>query len=117
MNPNNGEILAMANAPGYDPNSPYEEYENFEGDTENDKIQNMWRNSIVSDTYEPGSTFKIITMAAAMEEGLIHDDDVFVCKEVRPLEMFRFIVGTCQGMVHKQQQKYLKIHVMLDLWN
>ena len=39
----------------------------------------MWRNSIVSDTYEPGSTFKIITMAAAMEEGLIHDDDVFVC--------------------------------------
>ena len=79
MNPNNGEILAMANAPGYDPNSPYEEYENFEGETENDKIQNMWRNSIVSDTYEPGSTFKIITMAAAMEEGLIHDDDVFVC--------------------------------------
>ena len=39
---------------------------------------------IVSDTYEPGSTFKIITMAAAMEEGLIHDDDVFVCNEVRP---------------------------------
>lgn len=79
MNPNNGEILAMANTPGYDPDSPYEGYEIFEGDTENDKIQNMWRNSIVSDTYEPGSTFKIITMAAAMEEGLIHDDDVFVC--------------------------------------
>ena len=79
MNPNNGEILAMASTPGYDPNDPYEGYENFEGDTENDKIQNMWRNSIVSDTYEPGSTFKIITMAAAMEEGLIHDDDVFVC--------------------------------------
>ena len=79
MNPNNGEILAMASTPGYDPNDPYEGYENFEGDTENDKIQNMLRNSIVSDTYEPGSTFKIITMAAAMEEGLIHDDDVFVC--------------------------------------
>lgn len=79
MNPNNGEILAMASTPGYYPNDPYEGYENFEGDTENDKIQNMWRNSIVSDTYEPGSTFKIITMAAAMEEGLIHDDDVFVC--------------------------------------
>ncbi len=79
MNPNNGEILAMASTPGYDPNDPYEGYENFEGDTENDKIQNMWRNSIVSDTYEPGSTFKIITMVAAMEEGLIHDDDVFVC--------------------------------------
>ena len=79
MNPNNGEILAMASTPGYDPNDPYEGYENFEGDTENDKIQNMWRNSIVSYTYEPGSTFKIITMAAAMEEGLIHDDDVFVC--------------------------------------
>ena len=79
MNPNNGEILAMASTPGYDPNNPYEGYESFEGDTENDKIQNMLRNSIVSDTYEPGSTFKIITMAAAMEEGLIHDDDVFVC--------------------------------------
>ena len=79
MNPNNGEILAMASTQGYDPNNPYEGYESFEGDTENDKIQNMWRNSIVSDTYEPGSTFKIITMAAAMEEGLIHDDDVFVC--------------------------------------
>lgn len=79
MNPNNGEILAMASTPGYDPNNPYEGYENFEGDTENDKIQKMLRNSIVSDTYEPGSTFKIITMAAAMEEGLIHDDDVFVC--------------------------------------
>ena len=79
MNPNNGEILAMASTPGYDPNNPYEGYESFEGDTENDKIQKMWRNSIVSDTYEPGSTFKIITMAAAMEEGLIHDDDVFVC--------------------------------------
>ena len=79
MNPNNGEILAMASTPGYDPNNPYEGYESFEGDTENDKIQKMLRNSIVSDTYEPGSTFKIITMAAAMEEGLIHDDDVFVC--------------------------------------
>lgn len=79
MNPNNGEILAMASTPGYDSNNPYEGYEGFEGETENDKIQNMWRNSIVSDTYEPGSTFKIITMAAALEEGLINDNDVFVC--------------------------------------
>ncbi|MCQ2969116.1 MAG: stage V sporulation protein D [Clostridium sp.] len=79
MNPNNGEILAMANTPGYDSNDPYEGYEDFEGSTENDKIQNMWRNSIVSDTFEPGSTFKIITMAAAMEEGLIHSNDVFNC--------------------------------------
>lgn len=79
MNPNTGEVLGMAMSPGFDPNNPYEGYEIFEGDTENDQIQNMWRDSIVSDTYEPGSTFKIITMIAAMEEGLVHDDDVFEC--------------------------------------
>ena len=79
MNPNTGEILAMASKPDYDPNSPHEGYESFEGNDENEQIQNMWRNTIVSDTYEPGSTFKVITMVAALEEGLINSDTVFEC--------------------------------------
>lgn len=79
MDPNNGEILAMVNKPDYDPNTPYDGYEVFSGETENDQIQNMWRNWLVSDTFEPGSTFKTVTMVAALEEGLVHDDDTFTC--------------------------------------
>lgn len=79
MDPNNGEILAMVNKPDYDPNTPYEGYEIFDGETENDQIQNMWRNWLVSDTFEPGSTFKTVTMVAALEEGLVNDSDTFFC--------------------------------------
>lgn len=79
MDPNNGEVLAMVNKPDYDPNEPYEGYETFEGETEGDQIQNMWRNKIISDTFEPGSTFKIITMIAAMEEGLVNENEIFNC--------------------------------------
>lgn len=79
MDPNNGEILAMVNKPDYDPNTPYEGYETFDGESENAKIQNMWRNWLVSDTFEPGSTFKIITMVAALEEELVNDNDIFTC--------------------------------------
>ena len=79
MDPNNGEVLAMVNKPDYDPNTPYDGYEGFDGETENDQIQNMWRNWLVSDTFEPGSTFKTVTMVAALEEGLVHDDDTFTC--------------------------------------
>ena len=77
--PNNGEILAMVNKPDYDPNTPYMGYESFDGETENDQIQNMWRNWLVSDTFEPGSTFKIVTMIAALQEGVVSDSDTFVC--------------------------------------
>lgn len=79
MNPNNGEILAMVNKPDYDPNDPFSGYEGFDGETDNDKIQNMWRNWLVSDTFEPGSTFKTITMIAALEEKLVNDNDTFTC--------------------------------------
>ena len=79
MDPNNGEILAMVNKPDYDPNDPFSGYESFEGETDNDKIQNMWRNWLVSDTFEPGSTFKTVTMIAALEEGLVNDNDIFTC--------------------------------------
>ena len=79
MDPNNGEVLAMVNKPDYDPNNPFSGYEGFDGETDNDKIQNMWRNWLVSDTFEPGSTFKTVTMIAALEEGVVSDSDTFFC--------------------------------------
>ena len=79
MDPNNGEVLAMVNKPDYDPNNPFSGYESFEGETDNDKIQNMWRNWLVSDTFEPGSTFKTVTMIVALEKGVVSDSDTFVC--------------------------------------
>lgn len=79
MNPNNGEILAMVNKPDFNPNNPYDGFEIFEGDTEAEKIQAMWRNNIVSDAQEPGSTFKNVTMLAALEEGLVNEWTTFEC--------------------------------------
>ncbi|MDU6294818.1 stage V sporulation protein D [Clostridium celatum] len=79
MNPNNGEILAMVNKPDFDPNSPFDGYEDFIGETDAEKLQKMWRNSLVNDTFEPGSIFKVITMSAALEEGLVSETDTFNC--------------------------------------
>ncbi|MCM0650417.1 stage V sporulation protein D [Clostridium swellfunianum] len=73
MQPETGEILAMANKPDYNPNNPW-----VEGKTQ-DELQKMWRNRLVSDTFEPGSIFKVITAYAAMEENVVHEDDHFVC--------------------------------------
>ena len=79
MNPQNGEILAMVNEPDFDPNNPFEGYEDFMGETDAEKLQKMWRNSLVNDTFEPGSIFKVITMSAAIEEGLVSESDVYNC--------------------------------------
>lgn len=79
MNPNNGEVLALVNKPDFNPNTPYDDYENFEGENEFEKLQNMFRNNAISDTFEPGSTFKNITMSAAIEEGLVNENDTFYC--------------------------------------
>lgn len=78
-NPQNGEILAMVNEPDFDPNNPFEGYEDFIGETDAEKLQKMWRNSLVNDTFEPGSIFKVITMSAAIEEGLVSESDTFNC--------------------------------------
>ena len=78
MNPKNGEILAMANKPDFDPNTPYEGAENFEGDTLSAKTQKMWRNRAVSDTFEPGSIFKVITAISALEEN-VGVNDTYNC--------------------------------------
>lgn len=82
MNPKTGDILAMAGYPNYNLNSPYEpsteEMKNvWETLSQEDKVKNMqamWRNKAISDTYEPGSTFKLVTASAALEEGLTTTD-------------------------------------------
>lgn len=83
MNPQNGEILAMVDYPEFNPNDPFtliEQYSIYKDtEKENDYLNEMWRNQCVSDTYEPGSTFKIITTSAALEEGVVTVDDNFFC--------------------------------------
>jgi stage V sporulation protein D (sporulation-specific penicillin-binding protein) len=79
MNPNNGEILAMVNKPDFDPNKPYEGIENYSGENTAEKVQKMWRNHLVNDTFEPGSIFKVVTMIGNLEEGLVKESDTFTC--------------------------------------
>ncbi len=84
MNPKNGEIMAMVNVPEFDLNNPYTLPEDLEeADLDAEKKQEllnaMWRNGCINDTYEPGSTFKTVTAAAALEEGVVTVDDTFSC--------------------------------------
>lgn len=82
MNPQNGEILAMVNVPEFDLNSPYELTETEEALSAEDKqnaLNAMWRNGCINDTYEPGSTFKIITAAAGLESGAVTPESTFSC--------------------------------------
>ena len=86
MNPQDGRIYAMVNAPEYDLNLPYSltaEYGDTSGlDSEQrmELLNNMWRNFCINDTYEPGSTFKMITATAALEKGVVSLSDSFYCK-------------------------------------
>ena len=88
MNPQNGEILAMVNEPEYDLNEPYQLIDSFKTDkkTQNEQLNNMWRNPLISDSYEPGSTFKIVTATAALEEGKVTETDTFSCPGFRIVE-------------------------------
>ncbi len=89
MNPRNGEIYAMVNVPEFDLNDPFTlnvESGGLTG-TELQYARNkMWRNRCINDTYEPGSTFKIITAAAGLEAGVVHLDDRFSCPGFRIVE-------------------------------
>lgn len=91
MNPQNGEIYAMVNVPEFNLNEPYEL--NTGADTGalsdeelQDQLNQMWRNGCINDTYEPGSTFKIITSSACLEEGVVSLDDTFMCPGYRIVE-------------------------------
>ncbi|MDE7284535.1 MAG: peptidoglycan glycosyltransferase [Lachnospiraceae bacterium] len=84
MNPQNGEILAMVNVPEFDLNNPYTLPETTEQTALSEKekqdlLNNMWRNGCINDTYEPGSIFKTVTAAAALEEGVVKLEDSFSC--------------------------------------
>lgn len=87
MNPSNGELYAMVDYPEFNLNDPFtltdvflegEEEENAEGDDQ-DALNRMWRNHCINDTYEPGSTFKVITATAALEEHVVSLEDSFYC--------------------------------------
>ncbi len=95
MNPQNGEIYAMVNVPEFDLNDPYTLTENMRKDIEpssltseqtNDLLNNMWRNACISDTYEPGSAFKIVTATAALEEKVVKLTDNFYCPGYKIVE-------------------------------
>ncbi len=90
MDPNNGDILTMVTYPEYNLNEPFtinnqellNNWDNLSQEDKNLNLQKMWRNKAIADTYEPGSTFKLITTSAALEEGIVNDTDKkgeFVC--------------------------------------
>mgnify|MGYP000677072522 FL=1 len=82
MNPQNGEIYACVNVPGFDLNDQFTlntEETAAEGEKKQDLLNRMWRNPCLNDTYEPGSTFKIITMSAGLEAGVVSVNDRFYC--------------------------------------
>ncbi len=92
MNPQNGEIYAMVDVPEYDLNQPFQlnmdlaGYESVTDGEKMDALNNMWRNFTVSDTYEPGSTFKIVTATAALEAGTVSLSDTFYCPGYKIVE-------------------------------
>ena len=89
MNPQNGEILAMVNAPEFNLNDPFTLNRETTGISDEEKqnlLNQMWRNGCINDTYEPGSTFKIITSSACLEEGVVSLSDSFSCPGYRMVE-------------------------------
>ena len=87
MDPKTGDVLAMATNPGYDPNEATEPatesektiFDEMSEEKQTEYLSSMWRNPIVSDTYEPGSTFKLLTTSAALEEGVATPDSTYYC--------------------------------------
>ena len=92
MNPQNGEIYAMVNVPEFNLNRPFElnteeeSDENMTDEQKQDALNQMWRNGCINDTYEPGSTFKIITASAGLEEGVVRLTDQFQCPGYKMVE-------------------------------
>ena len=84
MNPQNGEIYAMVNVPEFNLNEPFklqtrEDMSTVSSEQKQELLNQMWRNGCINDTYEPGSTFKIITSSACLEEGVVKLEDTFSC--------------------------------------
>ena len=90
MNPQNGDIVAMVNVPEYNLKEPFtlnvETASDLKESEKQDLLNQMWRNACINDTYEPGSTFKIITTAAALEQGVVTVNDSFYCPGYKIVE-------------------------------
>ncbi len=90
MNPQNGEIYAMVNVPEFDLNDPYTlnttSSKNMSDKKKQEALNGMWRNACVSDTYEPGSTFKVIVAASVLEAGVVKLEDTFHCPGFKVVE-------------------------------
>lgn len=104
MNPQNGEIYAMVNDPEFSLNNPYQiagmseqEMEKLSEKEKNEKLNQMWRNACVSDTYEPGSTFKIVTATTALEVDVVKLTDQFHCPGYKIVEDRRIRCHKTQG--------------------
>lgn len=100
MKPSNGEIMAMVNLPEFNLNEPYElpegtDYANAE--EKQNLLNQMWRNGCINDTYEPGSTFKVITASAALEAGVVSLNDNFFCPGYKIVEDRRIRCARTSG--------------------
>ncbi len=104
MNPQNGEVLAMVNVPEFNLNDPFilpDEYGEVTDEKRQELLNQIWRNGCINDTYEPGSTFKMITAAAALEEGVVEASESFYCPGYRIVEDRRISCHETDG--HGQQ--------------
>lgn len=100
MKPSNGEIMAMVNLPEFNLNEPYTLPEGVTAKSEKKKqelLNQMWRNGCINDTYEPGSTFKVITASAALEAGVVHLSDNFYCPGYKMVEDRRIRCARTSG--------------------
>lgn len=115
MNPTNGDILAMATLPNYNLNQPYtinnpdlkEKWDTLSSEEKNNELFKMWNNPTVQDTYEPGSTFKIITTATALEENIVDPNtpNVFYCSGSEPVANINI---SCWNKNHPHHSQSLK---------
>ncbi|HIW22208.1 MAG TPA: peptidoglycan glycosyltransferase [Candidatus Dorea intestinavium] len=109
MNPQNGEILGMASYPGYDLNNPRnletfftpEQLEAMTSEEKNEFRNNLWNNFCVSSTYEPGSTFKLFPVAAALDRGILNGDETFYCGG--STQIADYSIGCAFGKAHGTQ--------------
>lgn len=104
MNPNTGEILGMCSYPNFDLNSPMEVdlnirkiNEDYNDKNKIEKLSAIWKNYVINDTYEPGSTFKAITVATALEEDLIRPNEKFICKGYKDVWGTKIACGNKYG--------------------
>ncbi|MBR6253494.1 MAG: PASTA domain-containing protein [Clostridia bacterium] len=111
MNPKTGEILAMATAPDFDPNSPFTptskedilNWDEYTGAQKSNALQEMWKNKCVADTYEPGSVFKTVTAAIAIEEGSVTNVDAINYNCTGALQVDEWTISCWRALPHGKQ--------------